>query len=211
MEVESWGGREENASGTAIVCNKQATCCSMGHDWKHVSENAHSKSRTSLSQRTRGTGFMTQCFSTDYVSCNTDVSTNNAVCILASAPSPYLCWTCIVWHVRTVHTRIPTPANGRYIPDYRIFADKCEEDTWGMEEWQEGAEERKELTGTSFQYQRVGHCQKKKKGKEIERQGNEDWEDNRSTDTTRGKSSSVWWTKIPVKPEEVESGLSFSR
>lgn len=152
----------------------------------------------------------TQCFSSDYVSCNTDVSTNNAVCILASAPSPYLCWTCIASHVRTVHTRIPTPANGRNIPDYQIIADKCDEDTWGMEEWQEGAEERRELTGTSFQYQRVGHCQKKKKGKEIERQGNEDWEDNRSTNTTRGKSSSMWWTKIPVKPEEVESGSSFS-
>lgn len=48
---------------------------------------------------------------------------------------------------------------------YQIFADKCDEDTWGMEERQEGAEERRELTGTSFQYQRVGHCQKKGKRK----------------------------------------------
>lgn len=57
------------------------------------------------------------------------MSQQNAVCILASAPSPYLCWTCIVSHVRTVHTRIPTPANGRYIPDYQVLADKCDEGT----------------------------------------------------------------------------------
>lgn len=44
--MESWGGREENASGTAIICNKQTMFCCMGHDWKHVSENPHSKSLT---------------------------------------------------------------------------------------------------------------------------------------------------------------------
>lgn len=42
-----------------------------------------------------------------------------------------------------------------------------------MEGQGEGAEERRELTGTSFQYQRVGHCRKgggrgKKKDKEME-------------------------------------------
>lgn len=43
-------------------------------------------------------------------------------------------------------------------PDHQIFADKCDEDTGRMEGQGEGAEERRELTGTSFQYQRVGHC-----------------------------------------------------
>ena len=45
-------------------------------------------------------------------------------------------------------------------PDHQIFADKFDEDTGGMEGQGEGAEERRELTGTSFQYQRVGHCQR---------------------------------------------------
>lgn len=38
-----------------------------------------------------------------------------------------------------------------------------DEDTGEMEGQGEGAEERKELTGTSFQYQRVGHCQKRRR------------------------------------------------
>ena len=45
-------------------------------------------------------------------------------------------------------------------PDNQVFADKFDEDTGGMEGQGEGAEERRELTGTSFQYQRVGHCQR---------------------------------------------------
>lgn len=44
-------------------------------------------------------------------------------------------------------------------PDHQIFPDKFDEDTGRMEGQGEEAEERKELTGTSFQYQRVGHCQ----------------------------------------------------
>lgn len=43
------------------------------------------------------------------------------------------------------------------------------------EQGAEGAEERRELTGTSFQYQRVGHCQRRRsEKKEIERQGSEE-------------------------------------
>lgn len=48
--------------------------------------------------------------------------------------------------------------------------------------------------------------EKKVQGKEIERQRNEDGKDNISTDTTRGKSSSVEWTKIPAKPKKWKAG-----
>lgn len=41
-----------------------------------------------------------------------------------------------------------------------------------MEGQGEGAEERRELTGTSFQYQRVGHCQRGGGKGNRERQGN---------------------------------------
>lgn len=41
-----------------------------------------------------------------------------------------------------------------------------------MEGQGEGAEERRELTGTSFQYQRVGHCQRGGGTGNRERQGN---------------------------------------
>lgn len=44
--------------------------------------------------------------------------------------------------------------------DHQIFADNFDEDFGGMEGQGGGAEERRELTGTSFQYQRVGHCQR---------------------------------------------------
>lgn len=94
---------------------------------------------------------------------------------------------------------------------YQIFADKCDEDTWGMEERQEGAEERRELTGTSFQYQRVGHCQKKGKRK-----------GNRKTAKWRlGGQHKHWYHKGEVflcvmdkntrEAEEVESGSSKAR
>lgn len=58
-----------------------------------------------------------------------------------------------------IYTSILTPAyGGKNTPDHQIFADKCDEDTGRMEGQGEEAEERRELTGTSFQYQRVGHC-----------------------------------------------------
>lgn len=44
-------------------------------------------------------------------------------------------------------------------PDYQTFGDTFDEVTGRMEVRGKEAEERKELTGTSFQYQRVGHCQ----------------------------------------------------
>lgn len=47
---------------------------------------------------------------------------------------------------------------GKNTPDHQIFADNFDEDTGGMKGQGEGAEERRELTGTSFQYHRVGHC-----------------------------------------------------
>lgn len=61
-----------------------------------------------------------------------------------------------------MHTSILTSAYGERenTPDHQIFADTFDEDTGGMGGQGEGAEERRELTGTSFQYQRVGHCQK---------------------------------------------------
>lgn len=60
------------------------------------------------------------------------------------------------------HTNSITPEDGgkRNTPDRQVLADKFDEDTGRMEGQGEGAEERRELTGTSFQYQRVGHCQR---------------------------------------------------
>lgn len=49
--------------------------------------------------------------------------------------------------------------------DHQIFADKFDEETGGMEGQGGGSEERRELTGTSFQYQRVGHCQRGRRGR----------------------------------------------
>lgn len=146
----------------------------------------------------------TQCFSTDYVSCNSGVS-NNAVAWLHDCLHPCLFVLNMHFNTWTVHTCIPTQANGRNIPDYQIFADKCDEDTWGMEERQEGAEERRELTGTSFQYHRVGHCQKKGKRK-----------GNRKTAKWRlGGQHKHWYhkgevflcvmDKVPAKPKKLKA------
>lgn len=43
-----------------------------------------------------------------------------------------------------------------------MLAEKFDEDSGGMEGEGEEAEGRRELTGTSFQYQRVGHCQSRR-------------------------------------------------
>lgn len=64
-----------------------------------------------------------------------------------------------------------TSLRGENTPDHQIFADTFDEDTGGMEGHGEEAEERRELTGTSFQYQRVGHCQRRTatEGQQIEK------------------------------------------
>lgn len=69
-------------------------------------------------------------------------------------------------------------------PDQKIFADKLDEDTVKMEGQGQGAEERRELTGTSFQYQRVGHCQRGEGTGNRERQENGEQEYKRTITAT---------------------------
>lgn len=85
-----------------------------------------------------------------------------------------------------MHTSILTSACGgkNNTPDYKIFADKFDEDTGRMEGQGQGAEERRELTGTSFQYQRVGHCQRGEGGRNRERPGNGEQEHKRTITST---------------------------
>lgn len=70
------------------------------------------------------------------------------------------------WHSHTSTWRKKTNLSLRYLPIHLM------ETLEGWRDRGQGLEERKELTGTSFQYQRVGHCQKGGGTGNRERQGN---------------------------------------
>lgn len=89
----------------------------------------------------------------------------NKQCRLHSCPAPPYDIYAVTCNLMQTSMCCTVPFLHQHIenktPDHKILIfDKYDEDTGRMEGQGQGAEERRELTGTSFQYQRVGHCQR---------------------------------------------------